>query len=250
MNHLIRAELLKLRTTRMLWLNAVAALAFVPLSRRHRILAAGHPERDRHSTERGLPQRHLGRVVRGADDPHAGRPGHGGRVPPQHGHLDVPHHPGPQPGRAAPSWSPPPSSASSSPLRRPALTLAIALPWLAGEDVDVGRPQRRHRACCSAASRRPPCAPWSVSASARWCGTRRRPSPSHSCGCWPSKALLVSFGPTSGAGCPAAPPRALTGVATANGGLLPMWGGALLLPAYGLAFAAAGTRFVLQRDVA
>ena len=43
MNHLIRAELLKLRTTRMLYVNAVAALAFVPLSVANSILSAGDP---------------------------------------------------------------------------------------------------------------------------------------------------------------------------------------------------------------
>ncbi len=32
MNRLVRAELLKLRTSRMLYLNALAALAFVPVS--------------------------------------------------------------------------------------------------------------------------------------------------------------------------------------------------------------------------
>ena len=43
MNHLIRAELLKLRTTRMLYLNALAALAFVPVSVAISILTAGDP---------------------------------------------------------------------------------------------------------------------------------------------------------------------------------------------------------------
>jgi hypothetical protein len=41
MYNLIRAELLKLRTTRMLWLNAVAALVFVPLSLAITIQTAG-----------------------------------------------------------------------------------------------------------------------------------------------------------------------------------------------------------------
>lgn len=34
-----------------------------------------------------------------------------------------------------------------------------------------------------------------------------------------------------------------------DGDLLPMWGGAVLFAAYGLTFAVAGTRFVLRRDV-
>lgn len=41
----------------------------------------------------------------------------------------------------------------------------------------------------------------------------------------------------------------LTRSATYEGGLLPMWAGGLLFAAYGLAFAMAGTRFVLRRDV-
>ena len=36
----------------------------------------------------------------------------------------------------------------------------------------------------------------------------------------------------------------------AKGGLLPIWGGALLFAAYGLAFAVAGSRLVLRRDIA
>ncbi|MEA2717023.1 MAG: hypothetical protein QOI99_1340, partial [Actinomycetota bacterium] len=43
---------------------------------------------------------------------------------------------------------------------------------------------------------------------------------------------------------------ALTGAATRDGGLLPMWAGGLLFATYGLGFATAGTRFVMQRDVA
>ena len=61
----------------------------------------------------------------------------------------------------------------------------------------------------------------------------------------------LASSPRSAAGSPAAPPRALSEVATANGGLLPDLGRrAFLFAAYGLAFAAAGTRFVLRRDIA
>ena len=64
------------------------------------------------------------------------------------------------------------------------------------------------------------------------------------------ESLFVSFLPEVGRWLPGGAVAALTSAATANGGLLPMWGGAILFAAYGLAFAAAGTRFVLQRDVA
>jgi len=61
---------------------------------------------------------------------------------------------------------------------------------------------------------------------------------------------LVSFVPEIGRWLPGVATDALTGVATPNDGLLPAWGAGLLLGAYGLAFAAAGIRFVVQRDVA
>ena len=38
--------------------------------------------------------------------------------------------------------------------------------------------------------------------------------------------------------------------ATADGDLLPMWGGAMLFTAYGLVFAAIGTALMAARDVA
>jgi ABC-2 type transport system permease protein len=60
----------------------------------------------------------------------------------------------------------------------------------------------------------------------------------------------VSFAPAIGRWLPGGAASALTGVATANGGLLPMWGGALLVTLYGLAFTAAGTRLILRRDIA
>ena len=61
---------------------------------------------------------------------------------------------------------------------------------------------------------------------------------------------LVSFVPEVGRWLPGVATDALTGVATPNDGLLPAWGAGLLLGAYGLAFAAAGIRFVVQRDIA
>ena len=41
--------------------------------------------------------------------------------------------------------------------------------------------------------------------------------------------------------------RSLDGVS--RDGLLPMWGGAVLFVAYGVAFATAGTRFTIRRDI-
>lgn len=64
------------------------------------------------------------------------------------------------------------------------------------------------------------------------------------------ETFLVGFAPEIGRWLPGGAAGALTEVATPEGGLLPMWAGAILLAGYGLAFAAAGTRFVLRRDIA
>jgi ABC-2 type transport system permease protein len=63
------------------------------------------------------------------------------------------------------------------------------------------------------------------------------------------EGVLVGFAPAVGRWLPGGAGSALTGVATANGGLLPMWGAALLLAGYGLAFAAASTRLIMRRDI-
>ena len=64
------------------------------------------------------------------------------------------------------------------------------------------------------------------------------------------EGLLVQFVPGVGRWLPGGAVAALTGVTTENGGLLSMWAGALLFAGYGLAFASAGTRLVLRRDIA
>jgi ABC-2 type transport system permease protein len=65
------------------------------------------------------------------------------------------------------------------------------------------------------------------------------------------EALLVAFVPEVGRWIPGGAAAALTGVANraASGGLLPMWAGALLLVGYGLVFAVSGARFTMRRDV-
>jgi ABC-2 type transport system permease protein len=59
--------------------------------------------------------------------------------------------------------------------------------------------------------------------------------------------LLISFAHQIGRWTPGGATQALDGIA--GHGLLPMGAGAALLVAYGLAFAFAGTRFTLRRDV-
>jgi ABC-2 type transport system permease protein len=60
-------------------------------------------------------------------------------------------------------------------------------------------------------------------------------------------SLLVNFAHDIGKWTPLGSTAALAGVS--QHGLLPMWAGAVLFLAYGLAFAAAGTRFTMRRDV-
>ncbi|MDQ3895826.1 MAG: ABC transporter permease [Actinomycetota bacterium] len=63
------------------------------------------------------------------------------------------------------------------------------------------------------------------------------------------EALLVSLLPDVGRWLPGGAANALVGTTTPKGGLLPMWGGALLFGAYALILVAAGSRFAVRRDV-
>ncbi|MFL5842266.1 MAG: hypothetical protein ACJ77Z_17600 [Thermoleophilaceae bacterium] len=63
------------------------------------------------------------------------------------------------------------------------------------------------------------------------------------------EGALIAFVPDLGRWLPGGAAGALSGATGSNADLLPMWGGALLFTAYGLAFAAAGTRLITRRDV-
>jgi ABC-2 type transport system permease protein len=63
------------------------------------------------------------------------------------------------------------------------------------------------------------------------------------------EGLLVGLAPAVGRWLPGGAASALTSTATPNGGLLPAWAAALVLTGYGLAFAAAGSRLIARRDV-
>jgi len=64
------------------------------------------------------------------------------------------------------------------------------------------------------------------------------------------EGLLVGFVPEVGRWLPGGAASALAGVATANGGLLPMGAAAMLLTGYGLVFATAGAAAIVRRDIA
>jgi len=63
------------------------------------------------------------------------------------------------------------------------------------------------------------------------------------------EALLMSTAPEIYRWLPGGASNAMTPAATLKGGMLPMWAGALLLAGYALAFATAGTRRIAHRDI-
>jgi ABC-2 type transport system permease protein len=63
------------------------------------------------------------------------------------------------------------------------------------------------------------------------------------------EGMLVSLLPEVGKWLPGGAASALGGAATTGGDLLPVWGGGLLLGCYALAVAAAGSRAVIRNDV-
>ena len=64
------------------------------------------------------------------------------------------------------------------------------------------------------------------------------------------ESMLIAFATDIGRWLPGGAASALAGTDVGKGDLLPAWGAAVLFAAYGIAFAAAGSRFVLRRDVA
>lgn len=63
------------------------------------------------------------------------------------------------------------------------------------------------------------------------------------------EALVVVFLPEVGRWLPGGAANAILQASTPNGGLLPAWGGALLFCGYGLLFALLGARFAVRRDI-
>lgn len=131
-----------------------------------------------------------------------------------------------------------------------ALTLGIALPWLAAKHVDVSLLSGDVGLVLAASV--------AATALAALVGVglgsliRNQTAAVTVAFVWVMviEALLVGFLPVVGRWLPGGALSALTNTATANGDLLPMWAGGILFAAYGLAFAGAGTRLITQRDVA
>lgn len=247
MNNLIHAELLKLRTTRTFWWSVVGALAFVPVSIALAIAKVGTPggqsldsvEGFRNvlaaASSGGLLVLLIGIVIMAGEfrfntitstfliTPDR-KQGVGAKL-------------------AAASLVGLGIAAVSS-----LLTLAIALPWLASRHVDVGS----HSSdivivllggiAATAIS-------GMVGVGVGALVTNQTLAVTVTL-TWSLlvEGMVVNFAPGVGRWLPGGAAGAMSGAATYSN-LLPIWAAAILFASYGLAFAAAGTRFALRRDI-
>lgn len=248
MNDLIRAELLKLRTTRTLYAYGLVALAFVPVSVALAIQTAGTPGAGPSlATEEGV--RHVMSAA-----------GSGATLVLLIGILVM---------AGEFRYSTATSTFLVTPDRRRVvvaklvasalvgvvlavaaaiLTLTIALPWLAAKDVEMASVVDIGLVLLGAIAGTALNAMVGVGVGSM---IRNQTAAIVVALVWVTivEGLLVSFVPEVGRWLPGGAGAALTGVATAEGGLLPMWGAAIVLVGYGLAFAGAGIRFTMRRDV-
>ena len=245
MRDLIRAELLKLRTTRMFWGNVIAVLAFVPFGVALAIRGGEEPLDSADGISRVMGSASSGAILLLVIGilMTAGEFRHGTAT----------------------------STFLISPDRRRvigaklvaaalvgvvvalasvALTLVVALPWLAAEDV----------ATSSYTSEAVAALLGSVGATVLGAvvgvgfGTmvRNQTAAITIALVWTQvvEGILVGFVPDVGKWLPGGAASALAGVSTPNGGLLPTGAAAVLLTVYGLAFAAAGASMLARRDIA
>jgi hypothetical protein len=246
MSHLVRAELLKLRTTRVFWAYFAVALAFVPVTVALGINhASGLAPLDSSAGVRNVMSaasaggllvllvgitmtagefRHNTVTTTFLITPHARRV------------LSAKVVAGGIVGLAV-------AAAASL------LTLAVALPWLDAKDVDVNLFSRDIVLPLLGALVATTLAAvvgvglgalltnqtLAITLVVVWSAT--------------AESLLVGFLPEVGRWLPGGAAGALAGTATAEGGLLPFWGAALVLLGYAAAAAAAGERALARRDL-
>ena len=250
MMHLIRAEFLKLRTTRMFLYSAIAALAFVPLTLAISILTAGNDGAGPAlSTPEGIRQVFssassgtilvliIGILVMAGEFRHNTATSTFLITPDRKRVVGA---------KLIASTL----VGAGMAVAASALTLAIALPWLAAKNVDVSIWSGDIWSVIAG----------SIAATALYAMVgvglgsliRNQTAAVVITLVWVMvvEGLLVSFLPEVGRWMPGGAVAAATGVTPENGGLLAMWAGALLFAGYGIAFATAGTRFVLRRDIA
>jgi ABC-2 type transport system permease protein len=249
MSGLIRAELLKLRTTRTFWWSVVAALAFVPVSVALAMQMAG---------QAGSPTLDSSEGVRNVMSAAAS----GAQILLVIGILimagEFRHNTATSTFLISPDRKRVVGAKLTAAslvgvgvtLAASVLTLAIALPWLAAKHIDIS--------LLSGDLALPLLGALAATALYPLVGVgvgallRNQTVAVTIALVWVLivEGVLVGFAPAVGRWLPGGAGSALTGVATAKGGLLPMWGAALLLAGYGLVFAAAGTRLITRRDIA
>ena len=130
-----------------------------------------------------------------------------------------------------------------------AVTLAVALPWLAAKDVEVALFDRE--VGLVAAGLLLGSALYGVLGVSVGSLIRNPATAVAIALVWSFvvEAILVGLLPEVGRWLPGGAGQGLARTSTTAGDLLPMWGAGLLLAAYGVAFALAGSRFVVRRDI-
>ena len=248
MNNLIRAELLKLRTTRTFWWSVVAALAFVPVSIALAIAKIGTPSGTSLASAEGFRN-----VIAAASS--------GGVLVLLIGivimagefrfntvtstFLITPERKRVVGAKLAASSLVGLGIALVSSL----LTLAIALPWLASRHVDLAS-HSSDIAIVLLGGIAATAIFGVVGVGVGSLVTNQTLAVTVTL-TWLLlvEAMVVNLAPGLGRWLPGGAAAAMSGTATYSSNLLPVGAAALLFAAYGVAFAAAGSRFVLRRDI-
>ncbi len=245
MQALIRAELLKLRTTRMFWGNVAAALAFVPLGVALAINTGAEPLDSSAGVRNVIAAASSGAVMLLV----IGILAIGGEF--RHGTATTTFLISPDRRRvvgaklAAVSLVGVVVAFAAS-----VLTLTVALPWLSADGVAVSSYSGDIALGLLGAL--------AATVLAALVGVgfgsllRNQTTAITAALIWTQivEGLLVGFAPEVGRWFPGGAANALAGVANPTGGLLPMGVAALLLTAYGIAFVVAGTFVLIRTDIA
>lgn len=250
MNRLIRAELLKMRTTRTFYAMSSAALALAPISVATSILTAGNPGTDTALTttrtlravmsaaSSGSPIVLVLGVLIMAGESHHQTLTSTLLVTPRRGAV------------VAAKLIATTLVGFVLAIAAAVLTVAVAVPWLTSKDVHVNL----------VGGDVAPVLAGGIAATSLYAlvgvgvGSVVRNQVAAIVGSlvwlFVLEGPLVGLVPRVGRWFPGGAAAALSAAATVDGGLLPMWGGALLFTAYGLVFAAVGTALMVARDVA
>ncbi len=244
MRDLVRAELLKLRTTRMFWGNVAAALAFVPLSLALAVTGGTDPLDSADGVRHAMSAASSGAVLLLV----IGILGMAGEF--RHGTATATFLISPDRRRVVAAKLVAAALVGACvAVAAAALTLAIGLPWLSAEDVSP----TAYTADIVAAL----LGSFAATVLAAVVGVgfgalvRNQTAAITIALVWTQvvEGVLVGFVPEVGKWFPGGAASALSGVSTPNGGLLPIGAAAVLLTLYGLAFAAAGASTLVRRDI-